>query len=267
MPITGRALIFCRMSKKRLGEISENAILAEKCSANLDHTVTMRLKLAIPLTLATVCLPFASAVYAQTYAGGSTAGDLPATAEVVPGVAGVTYTNISGTTLATNNIYTGDMYEITIATPETFTASTTAFFPGANNFDTQLSLFNSSGVGIVTNDDAASGGEQSSLSTGGALLAPGNYYLLITGSGNYPVDSTGALIFPNFTTGVNPEGTYAATSALPIAGFTGNSNEGGNYDIGITVIPSALVPEPSTAAAIAAGVGGLVLVCRRRRSS
>ena len=224
----------------------------------------MSLKFAIPLAVASASLSLVGTAAAQTYAGGSTAGNLPATAEVVPGVAGITYTKISGTTTATNEIYNAEMYQITIATPETFTASTTGFVAGANNFDTQLFLFNSSGVGIVANDDAASGGEQSSLSTGTTLLAPGNYYLLLAGSGNYPVDSTGKLIFPNYTDGTtDPSSTVAAQSTSPITGYTGNSNEGGNYVITLTVVPSA-VPEPSSLAAIAAGLGGLVLTFRRR---
>ena len=227
----------------------------------------MRLKFAIPLAFAAAYLPGLRTVHAQTYAGGSTAGDLPATAEVVPGVAGVTYTAISGTTVPTaagDNTYNGDMYEITVASPAAFTASTTAFVAGANDFDDQISLFNSSGVGISTNDDAASGGDQSSL-TVSSLLA-GNYYLLITGSGNYPIDATGALIFPNFTTTGNSEGTYAATSTLPISNYTGYTNEGGKYVIALSIIPN-IVPEPSTLTALAAGLGGLALVLRRRRSS
>jgi hypothetical protein len=227
----------------------------------------MRLKFAIPLALAAAYLPLTRNANAQiTYAGGSTAGTLPATAEVVPGFAGVTYNAISGTTLPTatgDNTYNGDMYEISVASLASFTASTTAFIPGANDFDDQISLFNSSGVGIATNDDSASGGDQSSL-TVSSLLA-GNYYLLITGSGNYPVDSTGALIFPNFTSGTSSEATSAATSTLAISGYSGYTNEGGNYVIALSIIP--VVPEPSTLAALTAGLGGLALVLRRRRSN
>jgi hypothetical protein len=242
---------------------SEN--LLARGSLTLLHSIKMRLKFAIPLAFAAAYLPAAHNAQAQiTYAGGTTAGDLPATAEVVPGVAGVTYNAISGTTLPTatgDNTYNGDMYEITVASPVSFTASTTAFVPGSNDFDDQISLFTSTGVGIDTNDDAASGGDQSSL-TAVSLLA-GNYYLLINGSGNYPVDSTGALIFPNFNSGVSSEGTYGPSSALPISAYTGYTNEGGSYLIALSLIP--VVPEPSTLAALAAGLGGLTLVLRRRR--
>jgi hypothetical protein len=228
----------------------------------------MSLKFSISTAVAAASLSLVGSLHAQTYAGGSTAGNLPATAEVVPGIAGVTYTAISGTTVpitAGDNIYNAEMYEITLAVPEELTASTTKFYAGANNFDDQLFLLNSSGIGILTNDDASSGGDEASLSTGTTLLAPGNYYLLIAGSGNYPVDSTAALLFPNYTTGVDPTGTYAAQSTLPIAGYTGNSNEGGNYVIALTLTPQA-IPEPGSLAFVFAGASGLTLVFRSRRT-
>ena len=225
----------------------------------------MSIKFAITLALTAVSWPLVSAVHAQTYQETGDAGSLPATAQTIIGVAGITYTSITGSTTATNGVFDSDMYQITIVTPETFTASTTGFVAGANNFDTQLFLFTSNGVGVLANDDAASGGSQSSLSTGSTLLAPGNYYLLIAGSGNYPVDSTGKLIFPNFTDGTtDPSVTYAATSTLPITGYTGSSNEGGKYVIALSVVPA--VPEPSSLAAIATGIGGLAFVLRRRRA-
>ena len=227
----------------------------------------MSLKFALPLVLATACLPFVGTSHGQTYTELGDAGSLPASAQVVPGVAGVTYTSITGATTATSAIYDSDMYQITIATAETFTASTTAFVAGSNNFDDQLFLFNSSGVGVLANDDNASGGEEASLSTGTTLLAPGNYYLLIAGSGNYPVDSTGTLIFPNYTDGTtDPTGTYAAKSTLPITAYTGNTNEGGKYVIALTVVPAA-VPEPGTYLFLCAGAAGLALAARSRRSA
>ena len=227
----------------------------------------MSLKFSISMAVAAASLSLVGNTQAQTYAGGNTAGNLPATAEVVPGIAGVTYNVISGTTFATNAIYNAEMYEITLAVPEGFTASTTKFVAGANNFDDQLFLFNSSGVGVLANDDAAGGGDEASLSTGTTLLAPGNYYLLIAGSGNYPVDSTGHLIFPNYTDGTtDPSGTYAAESTLPITGYTGNSNEGGNYDIALTITPQ-IIPEPGSVAAVLAGLSGLAFVFRSRCSN
>ncbi len=227
----------------------------------------MRLKFAIPMALATACLPFAgnaaASVVSINIAETGDAGDLPATAQVLTGLAGVTYTTITGTTTATNEVYDADMFQITLASVASFTASTTAFVAGANDFDSQLFLFNSSGVGIAANDDAASGGDQSSLTVSGPLN--GTYYLLIDGSGHYPVDSTGKLIFPNFTDGkTDPSATVAAQSTLPITGYTGNSNEGGKYSIALSVIPAA-VPEPGTWAFVAAGVAALSVGGKFRR--
>jgi phosphate/sulfate permease len=230
----------------------------------------MRLKFAIPVAFATACLPFATAVHAANYTETGDAGDLPATAQVTTTSLGplTPLTSITGQTTQTNEISDSDMYEVFITGTTAFTASTTAFVAGANNFDDQIALFNAAGVGIATNDDAANGGDQSSLTVAATSLLAGDYYLLISGSGRYAVDSSGNLIFPNFTDGTtDPSGTYGPSSTNPIAGYTGNSNEAGSYVIAISGAQfAALVPEPSSLAAIVAGAGGLALVLRRRRS-
>ena len=195
--------------------------------------------------------------------------DLPATAQIVTvnsvqGIAGVTFTAISGSTTPTNGLYDSDMYEFTVAVPGTYTFSTNNFSPGKNNFDTQLALFNSTGVGIVADDDLPSGGELSTIVM--SLTSVGNYYLLLSGSGRYPVDSTGALIFPNFTDGkTDPTVQTPAKSTLPITAYTGNTNEGGAYNITVTV--SAIVPEPGTYALVLVGIAGLAFVTKLRRKA
>ncbi len=232
----------------------------------------MSLKFALPLAFATACLPLAGHVFADNYTESGDAGDTLATAQVTTAPLGplTSLTSITGTTTLTNQIGDGDMYEITVTGTSAFSASTTAFISGANNFDDQIFLFNATGQGIAANDDAASGGSQASLTLAAGTLTPGNYYIAIEGSGRYPVDSTGKLIFPNYTDGTtDPTGTYAAsTGAGVLAGYTGNTNEAGKYAIAIsgaqfTAIP-AVVPEPSSLAAIAAGLGGLALTFRRR---
>ena len=157
------------------------------------------------------------------------------------------------------------MYQITIAYPSTFTASTNFFVVGANNFDSQISLFTTAGIGIASNDDAASGGSQSTLKV---TLAAGTYDLLISGSGRYGI-SSGGLIFPNYTDGTtDPSSTVGPTGpggASPLIAYTGATNEGGAYNISLSALPAA-VPEPSSLAAVASGIGGLALMLRRRRS-
>lgn len=217
------------------------------------------------MTLAAASLALARPALAQTYTETGDAGDLPNTAQIITGVAGATYTSIAGATTATNALYDSDMYEITTAVPATYTFSTNSgtFTPGINNFDTQLALFNSSGVGIATDDDTSSG----ELSTLVLTLTPGNYYLLLSGSGRYAVDSTGALIFPNYTDGkTDPSVQQTATSALAIAAYTGSTNEGGKYNITIS-FAVAPVPEPGTYALILTGVAGLAFLGRLRRKA
>ncbi len=231
----------------------------------------MRLKFAIPMAIAAASLSLVATSRAVVYAEGpADAGDLPATAQIVSGQpAGTPLTGITGALTLTNGISEADMFEISITGTTGFSASTTAFVAGSNNFDTQLFLFDSAGKGVAANDDAASGGSQSSLTPG--TLVPGLYYLLIDGSGRYPVSSKGALIFPNLTDGTtDPTGTYGPNSPTAvIAGYTGNSNEGGKYSIAITgaqFVP-AVVPEPGSVAAVLAGVAGLAFLARSRRAN
>ncbi len=225
----------------------------------------MSLKFALPLALLAGCLSFADTSRAVSYTETTDAGDLPSTALTLAPALTLGSNSIAGGLTLTNGVSDSDMFRITLSTAESLTISTTAFVPGRNNFDTQLALFTAGGVGILANDDAAAGGSQSSLTTG--TLAAGNYYLLISGSGRYAT-SVGGLIFPNYTDNVtDPSATVGPTGpggATAITGYTGNSNEGGNYTIAVT----AAVPEPSSfLAAVAVGLGGLGLMLRRRRTA
>lgn len=228
----------------------------------------MSIKFAFPLAFAAVCLPLVSTSHAVAYTESGDAGDLPTAAQVLTPALSVGANSITGATTLTNGLSDSDMYQITLSTAESLTASTTAFSVGKNNFDTQIALFNSAGVGILANDDAASGGSQSSLTTG--TLPAGNYYLLISGSGRYATSASG-LIFPNYTDGTtDPSATVGPTGsggASAVTGYTGNSNEAGSYVISLTATLPAAVPEPSALAAIVTGFGGLGLVLRRRRSA
>lgn len=231
----------------------------------------MSLKFVLPLAFAVACLPLAGTLFADTYTETGDAADLPAGAQIVTGAAGTPLTSISGQLTATNAVYDSDMFEIFISSPSTFSAATTGFVPGANNFDSQIFLFSAAGKGIIANDDAASGGDQSSIDAGSFTGAAGAYYLLISGSGRYPT-SAGGLIFPNFTDGTtDPSTTVGPTGpggGSAITGYTGTSNEGGNYRIalaGAQFVPPGAVPEPSATATVIASLVGLALLLRRRR--
>ena len=232
----------------------------------------MKLKFVVPAAVAAACLALAGTSFAAAYTETGDAGDLPATAQIVAGPAGTSLDSITGSLTLTNAISDGDMYQIFISNPAAFSASDTAFVQGSNNFDSQIFLFNARGVGVVANDDAASGGSQSSIAAGSISGSQiGVYYLLIGGSGRYPV-SSGGLIFPNFTDGTtDPTGTYGPTGpggALAISGYTGSSNEAGSYRIALTGAQFVVVPEPGSVACLLAGTAGVALtVLRRRRTA
>ena len=214
---------------------------------------------AMAFLVATATLLGVPASRAGMYTEVGDAGDLPATAQVVSGAAGTSLTSISGQTTLTNKISDSDMFEIYISSPSSFSASTTGFAAGANNFDTQLALFTASGVGVIANDDAASGGEQSTLPAGSLTLGAGDYYLLLSGSGRYAATSTGALVFPNYHDGTTAStATVPANTNNPIAEYTGNSSEAGNYVIALTGAQFvSTVPEPGVRAVVLAGAAAL----------
>ena len=230
----------------------------------------MSLKFSISMAAAAASLSLAGHIQAQnTYAEQGDAGGLPTTAQVAAGAANTPLTSITGTTTLTNNVADTDMYEIYVSSPSTFSASTTAFHPGSNNFDDQLSLFTSTGVGVVSNDDT-SNGDQADLPAGSLTLGVGNYYLLISGEGTFTVDSTGNEIFPFPTTAGEPNYTAVieSTDASPVTGYTDNSDEAGKYVIALTgaeFVDFANVPEPSAFAFGLVGAAGMALAFRARR--
>jgi len=222
---------------------------------------------------AALVLASANSAFAGSYAETGDAGDIvTGLPQLVTGAPGEAVTSITGALSLTAGISEADAFQIYISSPSAFSATTTGFAPGVNNFDTQLFLFTLSGVGIVANDDdPASGAAQSTIPAGSSFtssLAPGYYYLLITGSGKFPA-SSGGVIFNNWTDGTtDPTGVYGPTGpggALAISSFGGSSNDGGAYSIALTgVAVVSAVPEPTS---LALGIAGaLVLMARRRRS-
>ena len=214
----------------------------------------------------------ARASHADTYISNGTGGDLLTNAQIVSSVQGQALTAITGSLPLINGTSGGNLFEIYISQPTQFSASTTNLSGGENAFDTQLFLFDSSGLGIEANDDDPNTGqEQSLLPSGSSYLAnasAGDYYLLIEGSSRYPADSSGQLIFPNFTDGetqsdalVGPTGPGGDS---PLAAFTGNSNQGGNYSIALTGAEFIAVPEPSAMLLLALATAPMLFLRARR---
>ena len=123
--------------------------------------------------------------------------------------------------------------------------------------DTQLYLFDAGGNGIVSNDDSS--GLQSAITF--SDLAAGMYFLGISVFNNEPVNAANELIFADGDFGLN---SPAVADAL-LAGWDGNQvADEGSYLISFRrPTETAVIPEPTVAALLGAGLLGLSL--RRRR--
>ena len=124
----------------------------------------------------------------------SDAGDLTSTAQVPAGAAPLA--SISGVISAVEDI---DMYRISITDPAQF--SVTATSEGAAYlFDPAIALFDQSGRGVYSNDDAIIGDINPALPINqpDGPSAPGVYYLAIYDAANYPQDLEGLPIFNFF---------------------------------------------------------------------
>jgi len=214
----------------------------------------------------------AACATAGTVVTANNAGGLPGTAEDLSAIA---VTEIQGSIPVTTDPLAGvNMFLINIIDPEFFSAIAVPVTFGIA--DTDLFLFDSSGNGVLANDDisfsntlsclpSADAGTNpcdSSLPGGLGPVSPGLYYLAISSSANYPT-SGGNEIFniQNSTDVVGP----ALTGSNPVDNFDGNyftstDTDLVNYDILLT----GTTPEPSTWILACAALG--VTAFLRRRS-
>lgn len=192
------------------------------------------------------------AAQAATFFESGDAGQLLNTGQVV----GSGFDKIAGNL---SNTFDVDLYKIEL--PDGLFSATTV---GGSNFDTQLFLFNSSGLGIVFNDDVIGFKAPSTIQ---ATLSAGAYYLGISGWNIAPVSSSG-LIFPlndsvsnNVYNALN--GPTGPGGSQPLNGWVPSVTDqnGGDYQITL----STSVPEPSSLAGwiLASGLG--LFGCVRRR--
>ena len=207
-------------------------------------------------------------LYAGTYSEIGDAGKTIGTAQLVNGLPGGTpLAEIFGTLTASD----ADIFAIFVTGGQTFSATTVS--NSSNFFDTQLFLFDSTGKGVYANDDDPDSPPQSTLPASHTLtpVAPGLYYLAISGSGYLPV-SAGGLIFPSTAIPgipdpgvVDPSGPGGAQA---LSGWSATSSELGGYDIILTGAEfvgaaNSDAPEPSTVFIL--GGGGMMLALLRRR--
>jgi PEP-CTERM motif len=195
---------------------------------------------------------FAAPAGATPWTESGDAGDLVGTAQVTVGTGALT--SIDGAIAS----YMSDLYLIHIDDPTAFSASTV----GGAGFDTQLFLFDSTGVGVYANDDSS--GLQSTLPAGNANgpTAVGDYLLGISSWDRDPVN-VGGLVFP--TTPFS--GVLGPNNLDPLTGWSSTGSFNGTYSIALTgtsFAQATSVPEPGTALLMGAGLLGLVLLRRRR---
>lgn len=173
--------------------------------------------------------------------------------------------SIFGSFLSTSDV---DIFTIFISNPALFSATTV--LGTSTLIDTSLFLFNSSGLPVYMNDDAAGGGTiQSTLPAGNALgpQTAGIYYLAISLSDNEPVNFANQLLFAlgasTSVRGPNPIATGPLVN-WDSSGVAAGSTIGA-YQINLT--GASTVPEPSTLALCAIGTFGILRIVRRRKSS
>jgi hypothetical protein len=219
------------------------------------------------LLTATALTMTAGNVHAATYVEVGDSGETLGTVSIANTQPfGTALTAITGVLTANN----ADLFQIYISDPATFSANTFFTNAGVNNFNTELFLFTSTGLGVYANDDT--NGSQSELPAGDALspTTAGLYYIAVSGTGYAPTSADG-LIFPT------PDGSSVPFDAIlgatgvggakVLSGWTGNSGSNiGAYKINLT--GATFVPEPTVSVLLPSMIAlwGAASLKRRSRS-
>lgn len=176
-------------------------------------------KLRLLAVLSSLLLPL-GANAAVTYVEVPDAGQTLATAQTVPGGVSI----ITGTVAAG----TADLFKFTWGGGAFYVNST------GSTFDSQLFLFDSTGAGILGNDDGIAYAGPAYIQA--AILPAGDYYLGVSGFDFDPY-STAGIIFNSFPY----EPVYGPNNSLPLDHWAGSSS-GGNYVINFQRITSDGTP-------------------------
>ncbi len=167
-------------------------------------------------------------------------------------LSGTTVTEIQGSLTYPDGV---SLFEINIVNPADFSAETVNAGPFGIP-DTELFLFDSTGLGVYFNDDISGGNTLSCLpssdlanpclapAAGLGPLSAGIYYLGVAYSADGPLDASSNEIFTNVlsTDVVGPNAGVGAIADWDNFVFTQPNSDIVNYDIDIT----GTTPEPST---------------------
>lgn len=225
---------------------------------------TTKLRAAV-VALASATVLAAGTSYAAPVIESGDAGELTSTAQTTAGSGSID--SIRGSLLTTSGTDYPDLFRIYLRAGTAFTATTTASSIAYNNFDTTLFLFDSTGRGVVANDDDPSFGPTSTINFTASIAD--YYYLAIAGTGYTPV-SAGGPIFGSLY-GQNQVGPTGSGGASPLTGWISESSEGDLYEIQLrgafAGAAAAAVPEPGSMLLAALGLGAIGVSRRRNARS
>ncbi len=223
-------------------------------------------KLATSLLAAAALTTTTASVQAVVYTETSDAGQTLATANNTGlSVGGTgTLTGVAGTIGTSTD---ADLYQFTVNSPIAFTATVTggaSSVAGAGQIDTSMFLFNSLGAALIANDDQSNTVYYQSSFT--INLAAGTYYLGVSLSGNEPVNSNNQLLFTTDQPTTSVRGPASGLNPTAESTFNGNTSFAETGPYSATITSTAVVPEPTTTAALAfGGIASLVFLRRLRR--
>ena len=181
-----------------------------------------------------------------------------------------------------------DMYKIVINEPTGFCARTVPSTPTqdccgntyipqqGSNFNTQLWLFRSNGLGLLANDNDPGNsplsliGHAANDGSGAAILDPGTYYIAVSGANRIPVSTVNQMTLPifQFANSFEVSGPDGPGGGSPITGWTGPGEQGLYEIVFCGSLPAQGIPTVSQWGLIAmAGAmlaGGAILIRRRQ---